>query len=343
MRVSIRDVAERAGCSVSTVSLVLNNKAGKISPKTIARVREAAKDLRYRPNQLAVSLVKQRSLSIGLIVPDISNQFFSKLAKAVESICREHGFSVFLCNTNDDPRIESQHIRDLLDKSVDGLLLCMASAASYEDEARLIKRIQEHRVPYCVIDRHYSGIASFFVRVDHYRGALLAVEHLIAAGHRRIACVTGPPNLEDAQARLAGYRAALQAANLEFDEGLLFPGDYGWEKGRAAAEPVLASGATAVFAFNDLSAMGLMSGLHACGKSIPEDISVVGYDDSDYARIYDVPLSSIHQPLSKLGQEAFRLLLEQIEGQAAAETQVIIEPYLVERASVAHLDKNVEE
>jgi len=335
VRVTIRDVAKRAGCSISTVSLVLNNRTEKFTPETRERIFKAAADLDYRPNQLAVSLVKQRSLTLGLVVPDIGNQFFSKLAKEIEEICREHGFNIILCNTNNDPYIESAQIALLLDKSVDGFLICMASGSSFADEAKLLKQIRGRCIPYCIIDRHYEGVGTYVVAVDHYLGAKLATKALVEAGHRRIACVTGPSHLEDSQARLIGYKDVLAETGIPYDEALVFQGDYGWQKGRDSAKPLLDAKATAIFAFNDLSAMGLMSGLHALGLKIPQDISVIGYDDCDYAQIYDTPLTTIHQPLDLLGQEAFKLILEQIEGKAKPQVHILIPPYLVKRASVA--------
>lgn len=339
MRVTIRDVAKRAGCSISTVSLVLNNKTEKFTAETRERIFKAAAELGYRPNQLAVSLVKQRSLTLGLVVPDIGNQFFSKLAKEIEAICQEHGFDIILCNTNNDPHIESARIALLLDKSVDGLLLCMASGASFADEAEQIKQISKRHIPYCIIDRHYEGVGTYVVAVDHHLGAKLATQALVNAGHRRIACVTGPAHLEDSQARLNGYKDVLAEAGIPYDEALIFQGDYSWQKGCAAAKPLLDAQATAIFAFNDLSAIGLISGLRALGRKIPQDISVVGYDDSDYAQIYDIPLTTIHQPIDLLGQEAFKLVLEQIEDRAKPQAQILIPPYLSERASVAPYKK----
>lgn len=335
MRVTIRDVAKRAQCSISTVSLVLNNKSERISLETKERVLKAVAELGYSPNQLVVSLVKQRSLSIGLVVPDISNQFFSKLIKAIENICQEYGFNIILCNTNDDPQLESSRIDVLLDKSVDGLLLCMASGSSYETEREKIQRITERHVPYCVIDRHYHGLGSYIVAVDHRLGGELATQALLNAGHKRIALLTGPLNLEDAQQRFSGYKNVLEKAGLDFDERLVFEGDYRWRKGYDAAIPIVESKATAVFASNDLSAIGLISGLQTLGVKIPEDLSIVGYDDSEYAEIYNVPFTSVHQPLDKLGREAFTLVHDQIEGKVREPSHILIRPHLVERSSIA--------
>lgn len=335
MKTTIRDVARESGVSTATVSLILNNKGHRFPEETRNRVQAVAASLDYRPNQIAVSLVKQRSRTLGMIVPDIGNHYFAKLVKSVEEEARNHGFNIILCNSNDDKELEANSLRVLMSKGVDGILLCIAQGSSAEDEKMHLEIMEKNRISYCIIDRYFKDVGKYGVCVDHEYGAKLAVEYLISLGHKRIGCVTGPMHSGESVDRLSGYKSALNKHGFMFDERLVFNGNYGWQKGRESVDILLKENVTAIFAFNDLSAMGVMTGLREAGKKVPYDISVVGFDDSDYSLIYDVPLTTIHQPLEKVAFEAIKSIQSQLESKSPKESQLKVRPHLVIRNSAS--------
>lgn len=337
--VTIRDVAGRAGCSVSSVSLVLNGKDEGLSPALRARVLEAAKSLKYRPNQLAVSLVKRRSKSIGLVVPDISNLFFAKLVRVVGERCRERGFNIILSDSADDARRELRNVEVLLDLDVDGVLLCSAARTGLDEAARILAALERRGLPYCVVDRYFRDLPAHVCSVDHYETGRIATRALLEAGHRRIACLSGPSHLEVTQSRLQGYRDALADFGLAFEPGLVFPGDFGWEAALGQVEALIRSGATGLFASNDLSALGVLRGLYDRGLRVPDDLSLVGVDDSDFALLAAVPLTSVRQPVEELGRLAVDRVLKQVEGESLRAETLLVKPELVSRDSVRTLRK----
>ena len=273
MRTTIKDIAAKTGLSVTTVSLVLNNRPSKISQETRELVLKTAQELCYRPNQLAVGLIKKRTKTIGLILSDIRNSFFSTLAKGVEDECWKNGWTVFLCNTSDLHERDMAYIDLLASKGVDGIIYCMSMDSDvdkFQESQTLLHRLN---LPYVMLDRtcNLPGISS--VKVDHFTGGLLATRHLLELGHREIACVTGPTHLEDSMARLEGYKAALEEWDVPFDPSLLQEGSYDMASGIAAMEALIPRRPSAVFAFNDMMAYGVYKALKHHGLSIPRDIS----------------------------------------------------------------------
>lgn len=337
MRTTIKDIAAKTGLSVTTVSLVLNNRPSKISQETRELVLKTAQELCYRPNQLAVGLIKKRTKTIGLILSDIRNSFFSTLAKGVEDECCKNGWTVFLCNTSDLHERDMAYIDLLASKGVDGIIYCMSMDSDvdkFQESQTLLHRLN---LPYVMLDRtcNLPGISS--VKVDHFTGGLLATRHLLELGHREIACVTGPTHLEDSMARLEGYKAALEEWDVPFDPSLLQEGSYDMASGIAAMEALIPRRPSAVFAFNDMMAYGVYKALKHHGLSIPRDISVVGYDDIFSSEILEVPLTSIHQPVRRMGAAAVRKLLSIIEKEPQTENAQLFLPELVIRRSTAPL------
>ena len=335
MRTTIKDIAAKTGLSVTTVSLVLNNKPSKISQETRKLVLETARELCYRPNQLAVGLIKKRTKTLGLIVSDIRNSFFSSLAKGIEDECRKNGWTVFLCNTSDQHERDLEYIDVLASKGVDGILYCMSmdsDVEKFQESQALLSRLN---LPYIMLDRTCNLPGVFSVKVDHFTGGLLATRHLLELGHREIACVRGPIHLEDCNARLEGYKAALAERGIAYDPTLIQEGSYDMPSGITAMEALLPRRPSAVFAFNDMMAYGVYKALKHHGLSIPQDISVVGYDDIFASEILEVPLTTIHQPVRRVGEAAARRLLSIIEGEPPAERELLFLPELVIRKSTA--------
>lgn len=334
MRTTIKDIAAKTNLSVTTVSLVLNNKPSKISQKTRELVLKTAREMNYRPNQLAVGLIKKRTKTLGLIVSDIRNDFFSSLAKGIEGECRRNGWTLILCNSNDHHDRDIEYINVLASKSVDGILYCMSIDSDYHNFKQSFDLLNELHIPFVLLDRTYPFPHLASVKMDHTLGGYLAAHHLIELGHRRIACVTGPHYLEDSYYRLDGYRKALNEAGIPFDSSIIFEGCYDAESGESAVSALLNKDFSAVFAFNDMMAFGVCRGLKKHGLSVPADISVVGYDDIFLAEALEVPLTTIKQPVGEMGSVATRKIIATIEDEPFTE-DTLFEPKLIIRNSTA--------
>lgn len=333
MRVTIKDIAKESGYSVTTVSLVLNNKADHIPVKTRDIVLSVAKELNYRPNQLAVSMVTKRTNTIGLIVSDIRNLFFSTLAKGVEEECRKNGWNLILCNTNDSHERDLDYIQVLADKQVDGILFCMSIETTKIKAEKSIDLIRRNRIPFILMDRYLETISCSSITVDHERGGYLATEYLIKLGHNRIGCITGPTNLTDSVKRLDGYKAALKSAQIIYDSSIVREGDYSTESGYKHAKELIEKGVSAIFAFNDLSAFGVYNRAKKMKINIPNDLSIVGYDDVFFSEILDVPLSTIHQPIYEMGVEGAKQLINFAKNGQDDDKHIVFLPNLVIRDS----------
>lgn len=333
MRATIKDIANDTGLSVTTVSLVLNGKAYKIPDDTKKRILESAHRLNYRPNQLAVSLVKKKSKTIGLIIPDIGNVFYAHMVKGIEECCRQYGKTLILCNTNDLHERDMEYIHLLADQGVGGIIYVMSrqcDEAAGRKSVRLMKQLQ---MPFVLLDRFLTETDCSEVILDHEMGGYLAARHLAELGHKRIACVTGPGNLADSARRLKGYARALQEFHIPFDEALVYEGDYTMESGARAVTALMEHKFTAIFACNDLSAYGVCRQLAGYRKRVPGDISVVGYDDALYAEMMAVPLTTVRQPVYEMGVESVKQLISQIKGKKAEKSHTVFEPELIIRSS----------
>jgi len=301
MAVTIKDVARAAGVSPSTVSRALS-APDLVQPETRRRVQQAASDLGYHPNRAARGLITGRTGNIGLIVPDLTNPFFPGVVKGVQSRARESDFSVFLADTDEDPSAEAGLVRALI-KQVDGIVLC--SPRMSEDELRPIAG----ETPMVMLNRRVGRIPS--VTIDNADAIRQAVAHLVALGHRRVAYVAGPRTSWSNRERLRSLRPATSAAGLELVEvGNVAPQFSG---GVAAADLVLAAGVTAVIAYNDLVALGLLNRFTARGVPVPEEMSIVGFDDIVLSEMVHPALTTLAQPKEQTGRAGVDLLLQLME------------------------------
>jgi LacI family transcriptional regulator len=335
--ITIKDIAAKTKLSVTTVSLVLNGKQSKIPQKTKDLVIKTAEELHYRPNQLAVGLITKRTKTIGLIVPDIRNNFFSSLAKGIEDECRKNGWTVILCNTSDIHERDLEYINMLASKGVDGILYCMSSDSDIEKFRECYNLLKMHDITFIMLDRSFQLPGLITAKLNHKKGGYLAAKHLIDLGHRRIACVTGPKHLEDSMQRLDGYMKALKEYGIPYDESIIVEGNYHMESGISAVDKLINKNFTAIFAFNDMMAYGVYKGLKAHGLLVPTDISLVGYDDISISEILEVPLTTIHQPVERMGAAAAKHLIEIIEKGSQDKPIPIYSPSLVIRSSTAKL------
>lgn len=295
MRTTIKDIANYTGFSVTTISLVLNGKADKIPKSTKDVIFDAVEKLNYRPNQIAVGLVKKRTKTIGLVISDVSNVFFSNLAKGVEDECRRNGWNLILCNTNDLHKRDLEYIQVLADKGVDGILFCMSLDSDKKRALESVDLMKKLKMPFVMIDRFLEEVDCCSVIVNHRSGGYAATKHLLELGHQNIACVAGPLALEDSQHRLKGYKEALEEYGIAYDPDLIYEGNYDRESGKEAVEYILglSKKVTAIFSFNDMSAYGVYNRLKKHNYYIPRDMSLVGYDDIFFSEILDVPLTSV--------------------------------------------------
>jgi LacI family transcriptional regulator len=311
--VSIREVARQAGVSQATAARALGGY-GRTSAATSARVLAAAAQLGYRPNELARSMVTKTTHTIGLVLADIQNPFFARIARAVADVARQRGYALLLANTDNDLIQEREAVRVLAAKQVDGLIVV---PSSHTDGAHLAA-LAPHGIPIVLLDRLVDGLVADTVMVDNDTAAFDAIAHLTALGHRRIALITGSETLASTAARIAGYRRALAAAGIPATEALVQIVPY--TRAASAALTVellnrpLAERPTAIFATDSLLTAGILEAIHAAGCAVPADLSLISFDDTEWATIVQPPLTVVEQPIGELGRLAAERLLARIGG-----------------------------
>jgi LacI family transcriptional regulator len=326
---TIRDVAERAGVSTTTVSHVVN-RTRKVEPSTAAKVETAIVELGYRPNALARSMRRGRTHTVGIVIPDIANPFFGDLARSLEDHMFEAGYSAIICNSDGDADKEARYLDVLLSKKVDGLLLIAASQSS-EGLVELL----EQGPPTVVVDRELGVVSASHVMVANHDGGFLAGQHLLGLGHHDIAVIAGPGGLGTSARRLEGFRAALAEAGVELSDARVFRGDFRAASGRAAMDSWLGQPdrPTAVFAENDLMAVGALSAAHAGGLHVPDDISVVGFDGIAFGADVTPPLTTISHSIDDMATGAVELLFERLRDEEAAPRLIELPVALTVRGS----------
>lgn len=328
--VNLRDVAKLADVAPITVSRVIN-QSGSVKPATRERVQKAIDELHYVPNTLAQSLRSKQTHTIALLLSDITNPFWTTIARGVEDAAAEKGFHTILCNTDEDPEKEATYLNLLLQRRVDGIVI----APTTNDKLRL-SGLKRHQLPCVLIDRRVDGFKSDVVCGDSRGGAEALTEHLIRLGHRRIALVNGPSAISSAADRAEGYRAALRAHHIAVDEDLIVQGEFKQDSGYQIVKR-LATGArrpTAIFAANNLIAVGALQALREMGLPVPKAMALVCFDDIPYASAIDPFLTVIAQPAYEMGRTAARLLLERLAATRNIRArEVVLVPELVVRQS----------
>jgi LacI family transcriptional regulator len=313
---TIRDVAEKAGVSVATVSHVINGTR-KVAPETEARVRRVMEELGYQPNAIAQSLRKRTTYAIGILVSDITNPFFATLVRGAEDAALEAGYSVIVCNSDEDPQKEDMYIRALWRRRIDGMLI----APTRDGTSPAIQELVQRKLPFVFVDRKAKGIEADAVLSDNIGGAYLATKHLIERGHKRIGIVLGIPGATTTEERLLGYRQALEEAGIPFSEDLVVWGGYRIEGGRKACAKLLSLSdpPTAIFSTNNLMTIGVLRELFHRAIKIPEAIAVVGFDDLEWAEVIQPPLTTVNQQPYAIGRVAVGLLLQRLGTQGSRE------------------------
>jgi len=330
----MKDIADEVGLSVSVVSRVLNGKADefRIRTETQESVRKVAHRRGFSVNQIARGLRLNKSHTIGLLIPDISNSFFAKIARSVENFARRKGYSTILCDTENDEDIEKESISLLRDRQIDGLLI-----APVGRESKHIGAVFDSGLPVVLLDRFFDHLDIPYVTSDNYRGAYEGVCHLIQNGHSKIGYVQGIPDSKPNLERLRGYKDALRDNGVSFSSALICGQAFDERDGYSSAKKLLdgKKTPTALFASSSVGALGVMQACHEMEIKIPAELSLVAFDEYPYAPLLSPPLTTISQPTDEIGEMASTMLLDWLESGRRPETaEKTLETRLVSRQSV---------
>jgi len=324
-----KQVAARAGVSFTTVSHVVNGTR-PVSDSARLRVERAIAELGYFPSAVARALKTRQTRILGVIVPNITNPFFAELMRGIEDVCERSHYSVFLCNGDDDRERQARSLETLLERRVDGILLATPTGPA----AAIAKRLSGANMKTVVVDRSVAGLVADRVRIDHQAGARLAVEHLLALGHRRIACLAGPSSFAVSGARVAGWRKALARAGVAPEEDWLLEGDFRAAAGHELTRKLLTRGkVTAVFASNDLLAIGALRAAAEQGLPVPKSLSVIGFDGIEMGAFTYPALTTVGYPIRAIGETAATVLIDRIAGRRTEVCEIVVAPEIILRES----------
>jgi LacI family transcriptional regulator len=339
MAVTLDDIAKRSGLSVSTVSRVINKKTKKyrISKKVELLVLKAAKELNYRPNQLARSLRLKKTQTIGLVAPDISNPFFAQIIKTIQAGLHQLNYSLVVCDSDENLELEVEHTNLLFSKGVDGLIV-MPVGQHYSHFQYLL----DNGIPVVTVDRGFDGLRTNMVVIDNHEGAFAAVEHLLRSGHRKIAIIQGLPDTFTSAGRLEGYKDALRKYGVPVDESLIVGKDFRKENGYIETKLLLQSPnrPTALFTTSDLITLGALQAIKEERLEVPRDVSLVAFDDLESADYFSCPITAVAQPKEILGEMAVKILIDEIHDPGKHEPRrIVLKPSLILRNSVRILSE----
>ncbi|AIW17964.1 MULTISPECIES: substrate-binding domain-containing protein [Vibrio] len=330
---TIKDVAKEAGVSIATVSRVIN-KSPKASQSSVDSVTKAMDKLGYRPNAAARSLVSQSTNTMGVLVSDVSDPFFGTLVKAVDTVAHEHGKHILIGNGYHDAEQERKAIELLINNRCDALVI-HAKGLSDEELIGYAKEVKGM----VIINRHIPQLAERCISLDNHKGAYLATEYLIRHGHTKIACVASNHGIEDSQQRVEGYLAALRDHNIELPSSYIEYGEPNNDGGEIAMTNLLTKSLeiTGVVAYNDYMAAGALSVLDENGIQVPQQVSMMGFDDGLIARYVHPRLSTVRYPIQMMADKAARLALSYARQEPADNDTIIFSPTVVRRNSVERL------
>jgi len=309
MKINIKDVARKAGVSTATVSRVLGDFPG-VRKKTRKKVLKAVKELNYEVNAVARSLRQKKTNSIGIIVGNVLSQFYSVIAKSVEDTANKFGYNTFLCNGDENSEKELNYLKVLMSNRVDGIILTPTGK-----NLEYVQHLIDSRTKVVLLDRLIEGVDCDAVLVDNANGAYNAVKHLIDQGYRKIGIVNGYLDRTTGAERLRGYLQAIEEAGIARDDSLIKIGDFKKESGNKLTQELLeqSNRPEAIFTTNIDMSMGTLIAIKEMGLTIPDDIGIVCFDDSDWALILEPPITVVRQPVYQLGSTAAELLIKEIE------------------------------
>ncbi|MBM4338756.1 MAG: LacI family transcriptional regulator [Deltaproteobacteria bacterium] len=328
---TIKDVAKQVGVSTATVSHVIN-KTRFVSGEITERVLQVIRDLNYQPNAIARSLVKRKTHTIGIIISDILNPFYTAIVRGIEDVTYKSGYNVMLCNTDEDVEKEVLYIQVLLEKRIDGLVLSSAFQNGIHPLASQLKKI-----PLVSIVRKIKGVTSDGVFGDNAGGAYQAIEHFIQLGHRRVGIISGPLGLSSGAERLEGYKKALADHQIPIEEHWIKLGDFKKESGYSLTKKLFQEKHlfTALFVVNNQMTIGALNALTELGVRIPEDLSLISFDDMEWYSLINPSLTTIEQSPYLLGKTAGEMLLQKINHKRRNSKKVVIPSRLIIRNSTA--------
>lgn len=330
----MRDIAERTGLGLATISKYLNG--GTVREKNRLAIEQAIRELDFTVNEFARSLKTRRSKTIGIVIPELCNLFITSVIMVLEDELRRRGYGVLVCDSRSDPELEREAISFLLGKMADGVVL-----VSVAGDGGTVRALQERKVPLVLLDREVEGLEgeADVVLSDGQGGARCATEYILARGHRQVGVLVGPRGVNTSQDRLRGYREALESAGVPFEARLTADGCYTVEGGYRAMRELYTGNPdlTAVFATNYEMTLGAVLALGELGVPIGEAVSVVGFDNLDLARVVRPRLTIVSQPLEELGRQAARLLLSRLEEGRTQAARVLLPTQLLEGDSVRQL------
>ncbi len=331
---TIRDVALHAGVSITTVSHVLNDTR-HVSEQGRERVQAAIRALGYVPSAVARSLKSNTTSTLGMLIPNSSNPYFAEIVRIVEDRCFAAGYTLILCNTDDEPHRQSVYIKVLAERRIDGLIV-----VSTGDDDSLVTQLRGIRLPIVLVDREIADPTCDLVETAHMQGGLLAVRHLLSLGHRQIACIGGPAGVMPSEQRIEGWRMALaESGAAPGATTLLWRGGFTSQGGYEAMHAILRTDQppSAVFACNDLMAIGALRAAHETGVRVPDELSIVGFDDIELSGYTSPPLTTVAQPKDHIGALAVDMLLERVSQRRHEPRKVVLQPELRVRASTARM------
>jgi LacI family transcriptional regulator len=324
------DLARQLKVSTATVSRALS-RPEKVAPATRERVLEFVRRSGYHMNGIARSLRTQSTRTIGVIVSDIRNPFSSAIVKSVEDVARSNGYTVLICNADEDGQNEEAALELFIERQISGVIHCSAGA-----NLDLLRILLKKSIPLIDLDRQ-SGLENVdTVILDNQLGAALATRHLLEFGHKRVAMISGPKHLSNARKRLVGFRKTLRSAQIALPKEYVEFGDFRERSGQIATERLLSlpTPPSAIFVANNEMMAGALFAIREWGTKVPRDLSLIGFDDARWAQYADPPLTVISQPTESMGQKAAELLLDRLRGEKLAKT-VVFEPQLIVRGSTA--------
>lgn len=337
MKVTIKDIAREAGVSVAAVSLVLNQKECRIAEATKKRIIEVAKSYNYTVNQQARSLVTKKSYVVGLIIPDIENIFFSSLCKKIEEYCRKKGYTIMIVNSDENPRVDIELLHLLVSKGVDGIFYT-PSIGTNEDYEKIKEYLNSLPIPYVMVDRYLDDVECNKVYIDNNNGSQQAISMLVKSGHTNIFCIGHDISESVPNSRVTGYKEAMKQFNLTVDENYIYDGQYKFVGGYNAGKEIVRSDATAVFICNDMMTLGFLKYLSECGKKVPDDYSIISYDNTLHNFVVSPKITTIDQDLGKLARYSCRLLFKNINDENSAPEVICLYPQLLVNESVRKIN-----
>ena len=330
MAVKLKDVAKKAGVSITTASMVLNNKNVSVSENTRKQILQAARELGY--------IRRERVNSIALMVPDLANLYYTELTRSISLCAQELGYNLIIFDSNNNPNREYNNLQALRQSHMEGIIMGISSTGDdLSHLAPVVRAIQhESQTPVVLLDRSCAPFNCHTICINNFKGGYLASEHLLDLGHEKIGCITGPIAFSECQDRTNGFRQALLERNKPFSDRWVVNGEFTMDSGYSKARLLVEQGVTAIFAQNDMIAFGVYQYLISHGYKIPRDISVVGFDNISFISIMDVPLTTVAQPIHEMGKRAFDILLNTpFNSDSADRVMLSLQPELGVRSSTA--------